>query len=356
MAAAETSDKGQKWCPHPAIYRFCVNCNTFWRVLLVQRCCANSIAGCRRPRNVEYGPKMVSASGNLSLWHQLHRYISWVQGVAQRYEGTLAHLTIGDKGSYLSVVFGAPLAHEDDARRAVAVALQLRTPPAELSFIQTSQIGISLGMMRTGAYGGRMRRTYGVLGDQVNLAARLIAHAKSAQILVSPSAQRAAAPYFTWRALRPIHVKGKSEPISPFEVLAIRLAAVGLHQPTSTLPIVGRQEQFAQLCAKLQLARAKKGQIVGITGEAGIGKSRLVAEVIEFALEQGIAVYGGERQSYATKSPYLVWQPIWGALFGLSPGMSTAQQVKQLQNELARISPSLPPSPPSPPSLAPTSA
>jgi class 3 adenylate cyclase len=273
---------------------------------------------------------------------QLVRYISWVQGVVQRYEGTLTQLTIGDKGSYLSVLFGAPVAHEDDARRAVAVALELRTPPAELSFIQTPQIGISLGMMRTGAYGGTMRRTYGVLGDQVNLAARLMTHAKAAQILVSPSAQRAAAPYFTWHALPAIHVKGKSESISPFEVLAIR-QAVGLHQATSTLPIVGRKEELQQICAKLELAKAKakKGQIVGITGEAGIGKSRLVAEVIEFALKQGYQVYAGECQSYATKSPYLVWQPLWRALFGLSPGTSTSEQVKQLQNELTRISPSL---------------
>ena len=88
-----------------------------------------------------------------------------------RYEGALIDITIGDKGNYLYATFGAPLAHEDDTRRAVAAALELRRPP-DLGAADPPQIGISRGTMRAGAYGAASRRTYGVLGNEVNLAAR----------------------------------------------------------------------------------------------------------------------------------------------------------------------------------------
>ncbi|MBI1879303.1 MAG: hypothetical protein HYR94_13985, partial [Chloroflexi bacterium] len=78
---------------------------------------------------------------------------------------------IVDKGSYLYISFGAPLAHGDDASRAVAAALELRASPPALSFIEEVQIGLSQGRMRVGAYGSQTRRTYGVLGSEANIAA-----------------------------------------------------------------------------------------------------------------------------------------------------------------------------------------
>ena len=104
---------------------------------------------------------------------KLDDYIRWVQGVLTQYEGLLLQLIIGDKGSYLYAAFGAHKAHEDDARRAAMAALDLRAPPANLHFVQPVQIGISQGTVRAGTYGGTTRRTYGVLSDEVNLAARL---------------------------------------------------------------------------------------------------------------------------------------------------------------------------------------
>jgi len=116
---------------------------------------------------------------------KLDAYIRWVQTSFARYEGNLLQLTIGDKGSYLYGAFGAPLAHEDDVRRAVSVALELRSIPPEFSYIKPVQIGLSLGTMRAGGSGSSTRRTYGVLGDEVNLAARLMQHAAPGEVLVS---------------------------------------------------------------------------------------------------------------------------------------------------------------------------
>ncbi len=103
---------------------------------------------------------------------KLHAYISWVQSIIARYEGTLIQLTVGDKGCYLYAAFGAPQAHDDDAARAIATALELRSPPPGLEWAQGVQLGITRGRMRTGSYGGPTARTYGVLGGETNMAAR----------------------------------------------------------------------------------------------------------------------------------------------------------------------------------------
>ena len=140
---------------------------------------------------------------------KLDAYVRWVQRVLDRYAGSLIDITLGDKGSYLYAAFGAPIAKEDDSRRAVAAALALRTPPGDLDFIQPPQIGISQGVMRTGAYGGTTRRTYGVLGDEVNMSARLMQYAQAGEVIVNQRAQRYVAEDFVWELLPAIKVKGK---------------------------------------------------------------------------------------------------------------------------------------------------
>ena len=101
-----------------------------------------------------------------SAENELDAFIRQVQNVALRYDGTLMDITIGDKGTYAYVNFGALAAHEDDSRRAVKAALELRNK-TELGL----QIGVTQGLMRVGAYGGETRKTFGALGDDVNLAA-----------------------------------------------------------------------------------------------------------------------------------------------------------------------------------------
>ncbi|HYF63228.1 MAG TPA: adenylate/guanylate cyclase domain-containing protein, partial [Herpetosiphonaceae bacterium] len=115
----------------------------------------------------------------------LDRLLRMVQAVITPYEGNVLQVTIGEKGSYLYCGFGAPLAHEDDALRAVHTARALVEQAAALPGIGGVACGISQGIMRTGAYGGADRRTYGVLGEATNLAARLMQAARPGQILLS---------------------------------------------------------------------------------------------------------------------------------------------------------------------------
>ena len=105
---------------------------------------------------------------------KLEAFLRWVPGAIYRHEGSLVQLTMGDKGSYLYAAFGAPVAHEDDAIRALYTAMALQAPPQKLSFVSGLQIGVTLGQMRTGAYGSSTRRTYGAIGEATNLAAGLM--------------------------------------------------------------------------------------------------------------------------------------------------------------------------------------
>lgn len=149
---------------------------------------------------------------------KLDAYIRWVQRSLAHYEGYLIQLTSGDKGSYLYAAFGAPLAHDDDAARAVAAALQLQSPPTELDFASLVQIGLSQGRMRAGPYGSRTRRTYGVMGGEVNMAARLMSKARPGQILVSKGVAQAAERSFCFHSLGEVRVKGRQDPIPVFGV------------------------------------------------------------------------------------------------------------------------------------------
>ena len=135
---------------------------------------------------------------------KLDIFVAHAQRVVAQYGGSLLQLTIGDKGSYIYAVFGAPTAHEDDAQRAVYAALELKQTSHKLEFIQSIQIGISLGTLRVGALGSSTRQTYAALGDDVNLAARLMSTAATDEILITGRVQIEAVNTFSLEPREPI--------------------------------------------------------------------------------------------------------------------------------------------------------
>jgi len=271
---------------------------------------------------------------------KLNTYLQAVQQILARYHSYMIQLTIGDKGSHFYVAFGAPLAHEDDAIRAIAAALELRD--LQMDFISEVQIGVSQGLTRTGACGGIYRRSYSTLGDAVNMAARLMQSAPLGQVLVNQNVRKATIDNFDWEELPPLLVKGKSQPVTVFRLIAGQERhGIRLHEPKYALPMVGRASELALIGQKLDQALQGQGQIVGITAEAGMGKSRLMAEVIRLARERNVPGYGGECQSYGTSTSYLVWQNIWRGFFNLDPAWSMAEQIESLESQLSEIDPAL---------------
>ena len=264
---------------------------------------------------------------------KLDAFVRHVQHVVTRYEAALIQLTIGDKGSYLQAAFGAPIAHEDEPARALSAALDLRVPPYD--YIRTVQFGISKGRMRTGAYGSLSRRTYGMMSDDVNLAARLMQAARAGQILVNHNVCQGISEDFLWEDLPDLRVKGKSEPIKVYGLLGRKERTVArLHEPRYSLPMVGRVPELAVATNKLEAALQGHGQLVGIRGVAGIGKSRLIAELIRLANLHHMMGLSGECQSYGANTSYLVWQNVWRQFFALDPAGSPADQIAHLESQL----------------------
>jgi class 3 adenylate cyclase len=160
---------------------------------------------------------------------KLNAFMQWVEGVIAPHNGAIIQFTVGDKGSYIYIVFGAPIAHRDDAAQAVFTALELASPPESLSYMTDLFIGIASGEMRVGAYGGAGHRTYGAIGDRTNLAARLMVAAsvstaeipasQRAMILCNESVYDAAKTKVEFESMPRINVKGKTETIAIYRPL-----------------------------------------------------------------------------------------------------------------------------------------
>jgi class 3 adenylate cyclase/tetratricopeptide (TPR) repeat protein len=271
--------------------------------------------------------------------HKLDAFVRAAQRVMSGFGGNVLQLTLGDKGAYLYGVFGSPLAHEDDAARAAAAALELRDLEKTTS-ARDIQVGIAQGRLRSGTYGHDMRRTFVCLGDAVNLAARLMSAAPRERIYVAGPVREAAGEAFIWERLPDITVKGKSEPVEVWSLNG-SLERASRRKTRFELGLVGRRQELAELDARHEEAVAGLGRVVGIAAEAGLGKSRLVAEFVRNARRSGNAVAFGECQSYGTKTPYFVWREIWRRLLGLDDGDTVEGQIALLRRRLAAVDPSL---------------
>ncbi|HEX7974714.1 MAG TPA: adenylate/guanylate cyclase domain-containing protein, partial [Anaerolineales bacterium] len=203
---------------------------------------------------------------------QLDAFMRHAQTLTRQYESTLMQLTIGDKGSYFYLNLGALSVHEDDPRRAVKIALELQAAASQLGYLSPLQVGITQGLMLVGTFGGPTRRTYGSMGDDVNLAARLMETAAPGEVLVSGYVQKATANDFVFEPRQPLPMKGKAEPLPVFSVTGERQQrAIRLQEPTYALPMVGRQAELQIVNDKLDLTLHGNSQVIGIAADAGMG-------------------------------------------------------------------------------------
>ncbi|HEY3341372.1 MAG TPA: adenylate/guanylate cyclase domain-containing protein [Anaerolineae bacterium] len=200
-----------------------------------------------------------------------------------RYEGTVARLL----GDAILAFFGAPVAHEDDPVRAVNAALAIIATTKEYAEAVYAQrridfavrVGINTGPVIVGEVGNNLKYEYTAMGDAVNLSARMQSAARPMNVLISANTYRFVAPYFDVNDLGFIDVKGKSDRVRVYEVIGAK-ANPGKLRGLAGLesPMVGRAVELASLEQLGAANLAGKGGIAVITGEAGLGKTRLIAE------------------------------------------------------------------------------
>jgi predicted ATPase/class 3 adenylate cyclase len=202
--------------------------------------------------------------------------------VIARFEGHIAQYL----GDGLLVYFGYPLAHEDDAQRAVRAGLgivetlgQLNTHLArERGVHLTVRLGVHTGLVVVGEVGGGTRQDQLALGETPNLAARLQGLAAPNTLVISAATLHLLGGFFACQSLGPSLLKGFAQPLEVYQVLyesmaRSRLEAVGSADLT---PLVGREQEMGLLRERWAQVKDGLGQVVLLSGEAGIGKSRLV--------------------------------------------------------------------------------
>lgn len=217
----------------------------------------------------------------------LERCMTRFAGEVELYGGRVDKY-IGDN---VMAVFGAPVAHEDDAERAVRAAFGMQHAMVELNRELSAEFGLELALrvgLNTGeVLAGRLGDAYTVLGDAVNVAARLQGAAPVGGILVGARTKRLSASTIDYRELEPLELKGKAERVPAWEALEMSATGSPESRAAQATPLVGREEDLARIEALYARAvRESAPQLVTIVGEPGVGKSRLLAE-LERRLAQG---------------------------------------------------------------------
>ena len=232
-----------------------------------------------------------------------------------KYEGFVPRLM----GDAILAFFGAPITHEDDPQRAVLAGLEIqegiKTYAEEIRLRYGLEfglrVGINTGLVVVGEIGSDLRMEYTALGDAINLAARMEQTAQVGTIQISDETYKLVVPFFDVQSLGGIEVKGKSEPIQTYRVVGVKSTPRqlrGLDGLSSSL--VGRDTQLALLKDRLKDLDQGKGSAVAVIGEAGLGKSTLIAELKKSTEGSRFIWLKGESLSYTRSITYYPWRQV----------------------------------------------
>ncbi len=232
---------------------------------------------------------------------------------------------IDQDGGKIIIVAGVPSVQEDDEGRVLRAARRI----ADNAGILELRIGVNQGHVFVGEVGTDIRATYTIMGDTVNLAARLMGAASPGEVYASPTALERSSTLFETTPLEPFHVKGKEQPVQAYSVGA--MTGRRGSKRGDVLPFVGRVDELAKLHAMVDDLFAGKGKAVAITGERGVGKSRIVDEILP-ALEKAVHI-DIRAEPYGIGTPY---RPLRGPvrrLLGIRRG-EQQQMAQDLQDAI----------------------
>ena len=260
------------------------------------------------------------------------RIFGRISKVIGKYEGFVEKFV----GDAVMALFGVPKAHEDDPVRAIRAAREIHDLVEALSPELEERVGRPLSM-HTGINTGLVvtgevdmeKGTHGVAGDSINLASRLSGLAKPGEILIAPDTYRQAEGYFTFEALEPTTVKGKTEPVQFYKVISQKEIPVTTHRHSGLrADLVGRKVELTELREAVEDLGTGKGGIFSICGDAGTGKSRLVEEFKAHLDLEKIKWLEGHAYAYAQNIPYFPMIDLLNRVFHIEEGDST-EKVRQ---------------------------
>ena len=258
-----------------------------------------------------------------------------MQDAVQLYDGTVNQFT----GDGILALFGAPIAYEDSARRAVAAALEMQRSLGEYAAEVQSRhpiqcayrIGLNTGPVVVGKISDELDLEFAAIGDTVNLASRMESMAEPGSVYLTENTYRAVQDYFECASLGKLAVKGKKQPVATYRALREKSIQGRFDAATERglTPYVGRDQELSILKNYLEQAKQNRGQIVLISGDAGMGKSRLLLEFKKSIPQDDATWLEGHCIAYGHTTPYLPFVEIVKRVFDVKEGDDEATIVRK---------------------------
>ncbi len=259
-----------------------------------------------------------------------------LQATLYRFEGSVNKISVDDKGLTLLAALGLPpLAHEDDAVLAVQAARALYADLKELDFLGAA--GVTTGRAFCGTIGNNTRREYTMIGDVVNMAARLMQNAAAhtgpgdVPILCDEATFEEAQSRVQFAELEPIPIKGKHGLIKVYRPLGEKRQAI---HSEATITVVGREKERMVLGEALNRLMQGQSQTIVIEGEAGIGKSQLVHNLQRQAEAMRVGAFVGSGTTVERAASYHAWRNIFSQMFDIGILIDAQAQQHHLHNLL----------------------
>lgn len=278
--------------------------------------------------------QLIDKQGPEVAAERLDQLVRLVQDAAERYDVCFLDSDISANGGKIRLSAGAPRVVGEDEERMLLALRQIveSDPPLPV------QVGVNRGPVFTGEVGPPQRRWYAVMGDTVNLAARLMGKAPSGRVYATRGILERAKTSFDRTALEPFRVKGKARPVEAWDVGPVTRAAAG-GTARDRLPLIGRQRELDLLRSAIADARGGAGTLIELVGETGSGKSRLLAEARE--LREGMRVLRATCEVSTRETPYAIWRDLLRQLLGLGWDEQGETVLTRLHAEIEGTQPDL---------------
>ena len=278
--------------------------------------------------------RVVTGDGAEAAAQRLDQLVRTVQDACDRYEVCFLDSDISANGGKLRLSAGAPRVVGDDEERMLLALRQI----IEADLPLPVQVGVNRGPVFTGEVGPEYRRWYAVMGDTVNMAARVMGKAPGGHVYATRDVLRQVEGRFRQVALEPFSVKGKARPILAWDVgPPVRAWSQGTARPQ--LALVGREHELEILTEAIASAQRGAGAVIELVGETGVGKSRLLAEARK--LGDGMAILRSKCEVVTRETPYFVWRELLRQVLEVEWDDPEAHVLDRLEAELRRNHPEL---------------
>jgi class 3 adenylate cyclase/tetratricopeptide (TPR) repeat protein len=280
--------------------------------------------------------QVIAEEGAGAVAGRLDRLVRLVQDACERYEVCFLDTDISANGGKIRLSAGAPRVLGDDEERMLLALRQIveSDPPLPV------QVGVNRGPVFTGEVGPAYRRWYAVMGDTVNLAARVMGKAPAGHVYATRDVVRQVPGRFRQTEVGPFTVKGKAKPVQAWDIgPPVRAGSQAAARPQ--LPLIGREHELEIIREAIGAARRGTGAVVELVGETGMGKSRLLAEARKIG--EGMAVLRSTCEVVTRETPYFVWRELLRQVLEVEWDDPEPRVLERLRDEIRRSQPELEP-------------